>query len=453
MARPAALTPPLQGTVDSLNHDGWGVIRAGKVVFVAGALPGEVIEYRVRRRQRSHDEGELLRVLSTSADRVEPRCAHFGQCGGCALQHLSPGSQLSIKDSMLRETLRRVGKVEPERWLPPLAGEPWGYRRRARLGARYVFAKGRSLVGFRERLSSHVAALERCEVLDPRVGALLDELSLLVTSLSAPDRIPQIEVAVGDAAILLVMRTLSPLTEEDRGKLQAFGALHGVHWLLQPGGPDSLEPVGAAPPRLYYDLPGSGVRLHFEPADFIQVNGAMNRRLVERVLELLEPGPGDRVLDLYCGLGNFTLPIARRAGSVLGIEGEAGLVSRAAANAAANGIANATFAAADLSGPEAAQRCLGLARKQGVAWDRVLLDPPRTGAADVLPAVARLAPRRLVYVSCNPASLARDLGILVTAHGFRLREAGIVDMFPHTSHVESVAVLDGPVEGPGSPNR
>ncbi|MDR2214466.1 MAG: 23S rRNA (uracil(1939)-C(5))-methyltransferase RlmD [Nevskiaceae bacterium] len=443
-ANAAALTPALQGRVEALNHDGWGVIRSGKVVFVAGALPGEDIEYRIRRRQRGHDEGELLRVISPSPERVQPRCAHFGQCGGCALQHLSSDSQLRIKDDMLRETLRRVGKVEPQHWLPPLAGDPWGYRRRARLGARYVFAKGRSLVGFRERLSSHVAALNRCEVLTPGVGAMLAELSALVTSLSIPERIPQVEVAVGDAATVLVLRILSPITAEDRAKLAAFGEQHRVHWLLQPGGPDSLESLDGPAPQLYYDLPSADVRLNFEPADFIQVNGDMNRRLVDRVIELLDIGARDAVLDLYCGLGNFTLPIARRAAQAFGIEGEAGLVARAAANAVFNGIGNARFAAADLSGPEAAQRCVTLARQQRESWSQVLLDPPRVGAADVLQAVAQLAPRRVVYVSCNPASLARDLGILVTAHGFTLREAGIVDMFPHTSHVESVAVLDGP---------
>jgi 23S rRNA (uracil1939-C5)-methyltransferase len=444
----AALTPPLQGTVESLNHDGWGVVKAGKVVFVAGALPGETIEYRIRKRQRSHDEGELVSVITASADRVAPKCAHFGHCGGCALQHLAPASQLAMKDTMLRETLRRLGKVEPEHWLPPLSGEPWGYRRRARLGARFVHSKGRSLVGFRERFSSHVAALERCEVLVPQVGSILGELSGLITSLSIPERIPQVEVAAGDDGIVMVLRVLSPLTEEDREKLVLFGRQHGLRWLLQPGGPDSLQPLDGAVARLHYELPSAGVTLAFEPADFIQVNGPMNRLLIEHVLGLLGLGQGDRVLDLYCGLGNFTLPLARKADAVFGIEGDPGLVSRAAGNASANGLTNVGFAAADLSGPDAATRCLALAKQGGGSWSHVLLDPPRTGAADVLGAVAALAPRRVVYVSCHPGSLARDLGILVTAHGFRLREAGIVDMFPHTSHVESVAVLDGP----GSPN-
>lgn len=445
----AALSPPLQGVVESLNHDGWGVVRAGKVVFVAGALPGETIEYRIRRRERSHDEGELVSVLTPSADRVTPKCAHYGHCGGCSLQHLAPHSQMAMKDTMLRETLRRLGKVEPERWLPPLSGEPWGYRRRARLGARFMQSKGRSLVGFRERFSSHVAAIERCEVLVPQVGAIIGELSALITSLSIPERIPQVEIAAGDDGIVLVLRILSPLTDGDREKLVQFGRQHGLRWLLQAGGPDALEPLDGAVARLHYELPAAGVKLAFEPTDFIQVNGPMNRLLIDHVLGLLGVGSGDRVLDLYCGLGNFTLPLARQAGAVFGIEGDAALVARAAGNAAANGITNARFAAADLSGPEATARCLALAKQGGATWSQVLLDPPRTGAADVLGAIAALAPRRVVYVSCHPGSLARDLGILVTAHGFRLREAGIVDMFPHTSHVESVAVLDGP----GSPNR
>lgn len=432
------------GRVDALNHEGWGVVRAGKAVFIGGALPGELVEYRIRRRQRSHDEAELLRVIEPSADRVEPPCAHFGICGGCALQHLSPEAQRDMKDQMLRETLRRVGKVEPAQWLAPLAGEPQGYRRRARLGARFVHAKGRSLVGFRERLSSYVAAIDSCHVLRPEVGSIVSELSALVTSLSIPTRIPQIEVAVGDNATVLVMRTLSPLNADDRAKLVAFEQQHNVHWLLQAGSPRHLEPVSGEAPDLWYELPEFDVRLHFQPADFIQVNGPMNRSLVARVVELLELTPDSRVLDLYCGLGNFTLPLARRALQVVGLEGEEGLVQRARDNAVRNGLTNVHFATANLAGEGAAESCLSLAGQLGGAPSHVLLDPPRTGAVDVLPAVARLAPKRLVYVSCHPGTLARDLAILVTEHGFRLRSAGIVDMFPHTSHVESVAVLDGP---------
>src|SRR5688572_30338872 len=285
----AAVSEPTTGRIDALNHEGWGVVRgAGKTVFVAGALPGELVEYRTRRRQRSHDEAELVAVLEPSADRIEPHCAHYGVCGGCALQHLAPASQLQVKDGQLRETLRRIGKLEPQQWLPPLAGEPWGYRRRARLGARYVHSKGRSLVGFRERMSSYVAEVEHCPVLRPEAGLLVGELSRLVTSLSIPTRIPQIEVAVGDETTVLVIRVLEPLSAADRALLLAFEHSHGVCILLQAGRPDSLESLSGRPPALWYALPRYGLKLAFEPADFIQVNGAMNCLLIDRVLELLQ---------------------------------------------------------------------------------------------------------------------------------------------------------------------
>jgi 23S rRNA (uracil1939-C5)-methyltransferase len=440
--RRAVISEPVTGRVDALNHDGWGVVRAGKTVFVAGALPGETVEYLVRRSERSHDEAQLLKVIEPAADRVKPRCAHFGVCGGCSLQHLAPASQLAIKDAMLRETLKRIGKVEPLQWLPPLSGEPWGYRRRARLGARFVNARGRSMVGFREKMSSFVADIERCEVLVPQVGNLVAALSKLVTQLSIPTRIPQIEVAAGDGVTVLVLRVLSPLNETDRARLADFESEHGVRWLLQSGRPDQLETLRGSVPALSYDLPAYGLKLAFEPADFIQVNGEMNRLLIDRVLQLLELDPEAEVLDLFCGLGNFTLPLATRARRVVGVEGEAGLIARARANADSNGLTNVAFHVANLAGEEAAQRCLSLA--QGGRYSHILVDPPRTGAVDVLPALAAMKPRRLVYVSCHPGTLARDLGILVETHGFSLQSAGIVDMFPHTSHVESVAVLDGP---------
>jgi 23S rRNA (uracil1939-C5)-methyltransferase len=430
------------GRVEDLNHEGWGVVKAGKTVFVAGALPGEMVEYRIRRRERSHDEAELLRVLEASPQRVAPGCEHFGVCGGCSLQHLAPDAQRDIKHNMLREALRRIGKVEPAHWLAPLHAEPWAYRRKARLGARFVHAKARSLVGFREKMSSFVTDVKHCRVMVSPVGELIGELSILLTALSIPTRVPQIEVAVGDNATVLVMRTLSPLSAGDRQLMVEFAHRHGVHWLLQAGRPDQLEALEAGTPGLWYELPEHGVRLAFEPTDFIQVNGEMNRRLIAQVLAELQLDAASSVLDLFCGLGNFTLPMARVAGRVVGLEGEAGLIARARANAAANGLENARFGVANLAGPEAVERCLALAGTE--KYSHVLLDPPRTGAADVLPAIARLAPRRVVYVSCHAGSLARDLGILVTDHGFSLRAAGIVDMFPHTSHVESVAVLDGP---------
>lgn len=437
-----SINASLTGQVDDLNHDGWGVVHAGKTAFVAGALPGEVIEYRVRRRQRNFDEAELIRVIEPSADRIAPACAHFGTCGGCALQHLAPESQLHIKDKMLREALRRIGKVEPVQWLAPLAGDSWGYRRRARLGARFVHARGRSMVGFRERLSSFVADIQRCHVLVPTVGNLIGELSALISRLSIPTRIPQIEVAAGDDCVVLVLRTLSPLNEADRVALRDFERAHGVRWLLQPGGPSTVTPLHGAAPELWYGLPEYGLRMAFEPADFIQVNGAMNRRLISHVLDLMQLDGRSEVLDLFCGLGNFTLPMATRARRVVGMEGDAGLITRAQGNAVANGLENAQFVATNLAGEGATERCLAAAGAG--SWTHVLLDPPRTGASDILPALARLGPRRVVYVSCHPGSLARDLGILITVHGFRLAAAGIVDMFPHTSHVESVAVLDGP---------
>jgi 23S rRNA (uracil1939-C5)-methyltransferase len=444
MARTAV---PLSNThtarVDDLNQEGWGVVRAGKTVFVAGALPGERVEYVIRRRQRHHDEGELIRVLEASPERVVPGCEHFGVCGGCSLQHLDSAAQLRIKDGNLRETLRRIGKVEPREWLPPLSGQAWGYRRRARLGARFVHAKGRSLVGFRERLSSFVADIRHCHVLVPQVGEMIGALSALLTGLSIPTRIPQIEVAVGDNQVVLVMRTLDRLGDEDRQKLIDFESRHGVRWLLQPGGPASVEPVQGETPQLWYGLPEFDLKLSFEPQDFIQINGALNQRLIAHVLEQMQIEQSSRVLDLYCGLGNFTLPLARRAQQVLGIEGDAGLIERAGRNALANGLGNVHFRVGNLAGEEAAERCLMLASQDG-PYTHVLLDPPRTGACDILPAIARVAPQRLVYVSCHPGSLARDLSILVMEHGFTLQSAGIVDMFPHTSHVESVAVLDGP---------
>lgn len=442
----AELSESRTARVEALNHDGWGVVRsgqtAGKTIFVAGALPGETVEYRVRRRQRSHDEAELLRVIEAAPDRIQPACEHFGVCGGCSLQHLARASQLAVKDQMLRETLRRIGRVEPLQWLPPLAGEAFGYRRRARLGARFVHAKHRSLVGFREKLSSYVTDVRRCPVLEPVVGDLVGALSGLLSGLSIATRIPQIEVAVGDNATVLVLRVLEPPSPADRELLAAFEQRHGIRWLLQAGRPDQLEALQGELPQLYYELPEWDLRMSFQPADFIQVNGAMNRRLISRVMELACVRGDSEVLDLFCGLGNFTLPLARQAARVVGIEGDAGLIGRARANAAANGMQNVHFHVADLAGEEGAARCLQYAA--GGRYSHVLLDPPRTGAVDVLSALARLAPQRLIYVSCHPGSLARDLGILVSAHGFSLEAAGIVDMFPHTSHVESIAVLNGP---------
>lgn len=434
------------GLVAALNHDAEGVIRGSKTVFVPGALPGERVRYRRRRAQRQHDIGELLEIVSPSPDRVTPRCAHFGVCGGCALQHLSSSGQVSSKEQELRETLLRVAQVEPERWLPPLLGPAWSYRRRARLGVKYVAKKGRVLVGFRERAKPYIADVTRCEILAPPVGAMLVELAGLIGSLSIRAQLPQIEVAVADNATVLVLRILQPLLASDRDQLVQFAAAHGVEILLQPGGPDTLEPlVGEATP-LVYELPEFDLKLQFKPLDFVQINAVLNRAMIRQALDLLGVGTGDRVLDLFCGLGNFSLPMARQGAEVVGVEGDAGLVSRARENAARNACASASFHAADLAQPDAD------ARWWRGGYSHVLLDPPRTGAREVLGLVASLEPRRIVYVSCHPGTLARDLGVLCNEHGFAVRAAGVLDMFPHTTHIESMAVLESR-RRPGDRNR
>ena len=424
-------------TVDGLTHEGEGVVHAGKTVFVAGALPGERIRMRRSRRHRQHDDGELLEVLSPSSDRVTPRCPHFGVCGGCALQHLASPAQLAAKEQELRDNLARLARATPLRWLAPLMGPAWGYRRRARLGARFVHKKDRELVGFRERAGRYVAELAHCDVLAPPAGELIAPLAELIGALTIREAVPQVEVAVADNATALVLRVLEPPAPTDLERLAAFAAAHRVRLYLQPGGLASVQELGPPGEPLHYALPHFDLELEFAPTDFIQVNAAVNEALVSRALELLAVDATSRVLDLFCGLGNFTLPLARHAGSVTGVEGERVLIERARRNALRNGISNASFHVADLALAPSAD---------GLPWLRqpyshVLLDPPRTGARAVLAAVAALAPARLLYISCHPGSLARDLGVLVHEHGFTLEAAGVVDMFPHTAHVESLALL------------
>lgn len=429
--------------VVGLTRDGEGIIRAGKAVFVAGALPGETVSFERTRKHRRHDEGRLLEVLRAAAGRVEPRCTHFGVCGGCALQHLEPAAQLALKERELRDSLERVGRVECRSWLAPVRGPEWGYRRRARLGAKYVSKKEKVVVGFRERLAPYVADLTHCDVLASPVGELIQPLAQLLGSLEIRQHVPQIEVAVGEQATALVMRVLRAPGESDRARLLAFAAGRGLRIYLQSGGLDSVAELTASQPAgvpLSYALPAFDLTLEFAPTDFVQVNGAVNRALVARAAELLDPAAQSRVLDLYCGLGNFTLALARSAGSVVGVEGEAGLVERARRNAHRNGVANAQFHVGDLSAP--ARLAAEWLREP---YTHVLLDPPRVGAApELLAAIARLAPQRVLYVSCHPGSLARDLGMLVHEHGFTLQSAGVVDMFPHTAHIESMALLERP---------
>jgi 23S rRNA (uracil1939-C5)-methyltransferase len=426
-----------EACVLDLNHDGEGIVKEGKTAFVAGALPGERIRYLRGRRYRRHDEARLIEVLEPAPERVVPRCAHVGLCGGCSLQHLDPAAQLVAKQREVAESLLRIARVEPERWLPPLSGPVWSYRRRARLGVRYVAKKGRVVVGFRERSAPYVADCLRCEVLAPPVDALLTPLAELVGRLSIRERLPQIEVAIGDHATVLVLRTLSPPNAADREALLAFEREHAVKLLLQAGQPDALQPVSEGPAELSYSLPQFDLELRFGPVDFVQVNGAMNRLLVARAVELLEIEPKDRILDLYCGLGNFTLALARRGAQAIGVEGEAALVERARDNARRNGLENTSFQLADLTKP--LEPTLPWLRG---GFTKILLDPPRAGAREVLATLAGLCPERILYISCHPGSLARDVGVLVGEFGLTLRAAGVVDMFPHTNHVESIALLE-----------
>ena len=426
-------------TVLALTHDGEGVVREGKTVFIPGALPGERVRFERVRRHRQHDEGKLLSVLESAPARVTPRCAHFGVCGGCALQHLAPEAQLALKEIELRDSLERVAHLKCREWLAPIGGAAWAYRRRARLGVKYVQKKDKVVVGFRERLAPYVADVSRCQVLAEPVGQWPTLLGELIGALDIRRKVPQIEVAVADNGVALVFRVLIAPSPADLERLREFGARHGTRIFLQPAGLESVEVLAGPPEPLHYELPQFGVKLEFAPTDFVQINGEVNRALVSRAIELLELSPASSVLDLYCGLGNFSLALARSAGRVVGVEGEGALVERARHNAHRNGLGNARFHVADLSRPIDPQ----------TSWVRetythVLLDPPRVGAREVLGTVAQLRPRRVVYIACHPGSLARDLGVLVHEHGFTLEAAGVVDMFAHTAHVESIAVLSGP---------
>jgi 23S rRNA (uracil1939-C5)-methyltransferase len=420
-----------------LAHDGRGVARlGGKAVFVAGALPGErVLIRRVRRRARL-DEAVLVEIVRAAPTRVEPECPRFGRCGGCALQHLAPAAQVAAKARELGQQLERIGHVRAETELPPLTGPVFGYRRRARLGVKVLKKSGRAIVGFRERTTPLLTDVRDCKVLAAPIGSLCEALGELIGLLSISESVPQIELAIGEGNSILVLRVLAPPSEDDLARLRDFGRQHGVDFWLQPGAAETAAPIAGAASTLIYTLPDFDIRLEFTPLDFVQINAELNRRMVAQAIRLLAPEPGDRVLDLFCGLGNFTLPLARRAGEVVGVEGDAGLVARARRNAELNGITNARFAVANLFAPLDGEPW---ARQR---YQRVLLDPPRAGAVEVLPLVAASGATRVVYISCHPASLARDAGVLVNEHGFKLAAAGVMDMFPHTAHVESIAVFE-----------
>jgi 23S rRNA (uracil1939-C5)-methyltransferase len=432
-------TEAVEVAIESLSHDGRGVTHIeGKTVFIHGALPQERVRFVYTKQSRKFDEGKVVEVHEPSPERVEPGCAHFAICGGCSLQHQAPDAQIRSKQQALLDALKHIGKVEPQQVLPPLvADSPWGYRRKARLGAKYVAQKGKVLVGFRERGSSFLADLSGCEVLHPKVGALISPLSELIDGLSIRDRVPQIEVAMGDEVCVLVFRLMEPPSEEDCAKLKAFGQVRDLHIYVQEGGPDTVRPLDAeSAATLSYGLPEFGVEIQFLPTDFTQVNSGINRLMVSRALELLDPGPQERVLELFCGLGNFTLPLARKVAEVVGVEGDAGLVARARENAAHNGIDNVRFYTANLYGELPQEPWL---RER---FDLALLDPPRTGALEVLHHLPKLGVQRILYISCYPGTLARDAGELVNRHGYKLKAAGVMDMFPHTAHVESIALFE-----------
>lgn len=430
---------PETALITGVTHEGRGIADvSGKKVFVAGALEGEQVRFMRRKFRRNFDEAELLEVIEPSPDRIEARCDAFGRCGGCVFQHVTEQQQRDIKFKALRDNLERIGRVSPQTWLEPLVAPVWHYRRRARLAVKDVPAKGRVLVGFRERHAPFVTDMYRCEVLAKPVDDLISPLSELMATLSIRARVPQIEVAVGENATAFVFRVLDPPTSDDLAALATFGEEHSIRIYLQPGGLDSITLLYAEedPQPLYYTLSKFGIKIEFDPVGFVQVNHDINQQMVASAIALLEVESDHRVLDLYCGLGNFSLPLAQQCQEVLGVEGDKTLVAAAEHNASINTLANTSFRTADLSkltGDESWFRS---------GWDRVLLDPARSGAAEVVQHIRRTGAKRIVYVSCHPGTLARDAGTLVNELGYQLEAAGIIDMFPHTAHVESIAVFN-----------
>jgi len=425
------------GIIEGLDHEARGIARQeGKTIFVTGALPGESVEYASYRKKPNYELAQLVAVRRASVSRIAPRCPHFGVCGGCVMQHMDPAAQVAAKQRVLEDSFWHIGRLRPESILPPIHGAPWGYRHRARLAVRRIGSG--MLIGFHEWRSSYIADMQSCAILPPHVSDLLLPLRELFAALSVAERLPQLEIAVGEACTALVLRILQPLTQSDEKRLRRFADQHKVVIWLQPKGPDSaytFYPLDG--PQLSYSLPEFGLQFAFQPTDFTQVNHAVNRVLVRRALRLLDPRPGERIADMFCGLGNFTLPIARSGARVLGIEGSAGLVRRARQAAIANGLAeNTEFAVANLfQCDEASLAALG-------PFDKMLIDPPREGAIELVKALGPQAPGRIVYISCNPATLARDAAVLTAVKGYRCRAAGIVNMFPHTAHVESLALFE-----------
>lgn len=439
--RKALPQEPVALQIENLSHEGRGVARhQGKVIFVDQALPGETVKAKLTYRKAGFDQAVAISVEAPSPDRVDPPCVYAGTCGGCSLQHMESKAQIAFKQDVLNELLLKSLGHNDYQQLPALTGPVSAYRRKARLAVRYVAGKERVLVGFREKFSSYITDMKSCTVLDADVNRLLEPLSELIGNLNNFRQIPQIEVACGDATVsgervALIIRHLAPLNEDDLSLVRAFAETHGVGIFLQPAGMESIKRFWPdhMPERLHYNLPEFNLTMAFHPADFTQVNADINQRMLLQALELLQLNSKDTVLDLFCGLGNFTLPIATRCKHVTGVEGVETMVERGYENASANGIGNADFICADLFKA-------GQDNSLPDNFTKVLLDPPRSGALEILPYVAGKKPERIVYVSCNPATLARDAGIL-KSHGYALKAAGVMDMFPHTAHVESIALF------------
>lgn len=425
--------------IESLDHEGRGIARSeGKTIFIEGALPGETVEFLSYRKKPRFEQATMTALLSASAQRIKPRCQFFGVCGGCSMQHLETGAQVAAKQRVLESAFWHLARVRPEIILAPIHGPDWGYRYRARLGVHKVPGEVGVLVGFHEKKSSYIADMSSCEILPRALSGILLPMRALIEGLSIADRIPQIEIAVGEAQTVLVLRNLLPFSDQDVARIRAFGVEHKLDMWFQPGSVETAQPIEpSASSWLEYSLPEFGVRLRFKPTDFTQVNIQINRILMRRSMQLLDPQPGELIADLFCGLGNFSLPIAARGARVIGVEGSAALVRRAAENAALNGLAERSkFKVSNLF--EATPQSIAALGR----LDKMLIDPPREGAIAVCKALGQDAPRRLVYVSCNPATLARDAAVLVNEKGYRLRSAGIANMFPQTSHVESIALFE-----------
>jgi 23S rRNA (uracil1939-C5)-methyltransferase len=429
---------PVRCDIGNLSHDGRGIARNnGKTQFVDGALPGETVMAKVIGSRSKFDELRTLEVLETSAQRMTPPCEFADLCGGCSLQHMSGDAQIQFKEQTLREHFAHFGGIEPEEWVAPMRSDTLGYRRKARLGVKYVPARESVLVGFREKRNSFLTDIDRCVVLDPRIGECIMPLRELLHGLEAFRRIPQVEVACGDDAAALVFRNMDELSESDREALIGFGRAHDLHIYLQPKGPDTVHRIwpDLGPERLTYRLEEFDLEMAFHPMDFTQVNAELNSNMVHRAIDWLDVQPDERVLDLFCGLGNFTLPLARKAGQAVGVEGDESMVVRGRENAGLNQLSNVTFHGADLQADFTRQPWAG------EGFDKILIDPPRSGAQEICEYLTAFGARRVLYVSCNPATLARDAGVMVR-NGYRLVRAGVMDMFPHTTHVESMALFE-----------